>query len=131
MLYCFLLKNKTMLINELSKRTGLSIHTIRYYENLGMIKGLTDEKVVSNNYKHYDANTIERLEIIIEAREVGFTLAEIKKILTSWFETTDSKPETLELFQAKIKEIDDKMKYFKQTKSLLEKVCEKIQSNND
>jgi DNA-binding transcriptional MerR regulator len=131
MLYCFLLKNKTMLINELSKRTGLSIHTIRYYENLGMIKGLTDEKVVSNNYKHYDANTIERLEIIIEAREVGFTLAEIKKILTSWFETIDSKPETLELFQAKIKEIDDKMKYFKQTKSLLEKVCEKIQSNND
>ena len=131
MLYCFLLKNKTMLINELSKRTGLSIHTIRYYENLGMIKGLTDEKVVSNNYKHYDANTIERLEIIIEAREVGFTLAEIKKILTSWFETIDSKPETLELFQAKIKEIDDKMKYFKQTKSLLEKVCEKIQRNND
>jgi len=120
-----------MLVNELSKKTGLSIHTIRYYENLGMIKGLTDENVTSNNYKHYDANTIERLEIIIEAREVGFTLAEIKKILISWFETTDSKPETLELFQAKIKEIDDKMKYFKQTKSLLEKVCEKIQSNND
>ncbi len=124
-------KDKIMLVNELSKRTGLSIHTIRYYENLGMIKGVTDENVTSNNYKHYDANTIERLEIIIEAREVGFTLAEIKKILISWFETTDSKPETLELFQAKIKEIDDKMKYFKQTKSLLEKVCEKIQSNND
>ncbi|UPZ16253.1 MerR family transcriptional regulator [Flavobacterium humidisoli] len=116
-----------MLVNELSKKTGLSIHTIRYYENLGMIKGLTDAKVTSNNYKHYDANTIERLEIIIEAREVGFTLAEIKKILTSWFETTDAKPETLDLFQAKIKEIDDKMRYFKQTKNLLEKVCEKIQ----
>lgn len=126
---CGFSKNKIMLVNELSKKTGLSIHTIRYYENLGMIKGLADEKVTSNNYKHYDANTIERLEIIIEAREVGFTLAEIKKILISWFETTDSKPETLELFQAKIKEIDDKMKYFKQTKSLLEKVCEKIKNN--
>lgn len=120
-----------MLVNELSKKTGLSIHTIRYYENLGMIKGLSDEKVRSNNYKHYDANTIERLEIIIEAREVGFSLAEIKKILKSWFESTDSKPETLELFQAKIKEIDDKMRYFKKTKKLLEQVCEKIQSNND
>jgi DNA-binding transcriptional MerR regulator len=126
---CGFSKNKIMLVNELSKKTGLSIHTIRYYENLGMIKGMTDENVTSNNYKHYDANTIERLEIIIEAREVGFTLAEIKKILISWFETTDSKPETLELFQAKIKEIDDKMKYFKQTKSLLEKVCEKIKNN--
>jgi len=126
---CGFSKNKIMLVNELSKKTGLSIHTIRYYENLGMIKGMTDENMTSNNYKHYDANTIERLEIIIEAREVGFTLAEIKKILISWFETTDSKPETLELFQAKIKEIDDKMKYFKQTKSLLEKVCEKIKNN--
>ncbi|MFH6937501.1 MerR family transcriptional regulator [Flavobacterium sp. FlaQc-30] len=118
-----------MLINELSKKTGLSIHTIRYYENLGMIKGLTNEEVKSNNYKNYDDNVVERLEIIIEAREVGFTLAEIKKILTTWFESTDSKPETLELFQSKIKEIDDKMKYFKQTKKLLEKVCEKLESN--
>jgi len=120
-----------MLINELSKKTGLSIHTIRYYENLGMIRGLTNEKVTSNNYKHYDGNTIERLEIIIEAREVGFTLAEIKKILNSWFESVDSKPETLELFQAKIKEIDDKMRYFKQTKILLEKVCAKIKRSSN
>lgn len=119
-----------MLVNELSKKTGLSIHTIRYYENLGMIKGVADEKVKSNNYKRYNSNTIERLEIIIEAREVGFSLAEIKKILTSWFENTDSKPETLELFQAKIKEIDNKMRYFKQTKNLLEKVCEKLKNND-
>lgn len=119
-----------MLINELSKKTGLTIHTIRYYENLGMIKGLTDEKVKSNNYKYYDSNVVERLEIIVEAREVGFTLAEIKTILTTWFEGTDSKSETLELFQSKIKEINAKMKYFKQTKNLLEKVCEKLQSND-
>lgn len=118
-----------MLVNELSKKTGLSIHTIRYYENLGMIEGVTNEKVKSNNYKHYDDNVVERLEIIIEAKEVGFTLAEIKKILTAWFESTDSKPETLELFQAKIKEIDNKIKHFKQTRKLLEKVCEKLEKD--
>jgi DNA-binding transcriptional MerR regulator len=117
-----------MLINELSKKTGLSIHTIRYYENLGMIEGIANENVKSNNYKHYNENVVERLEIIVEAKEVGFTLAEIKKILTAWFESTNSKPETLELFQAKIKEIDDKMRYFRQTKKLLEKVCEKLQN---
>ena len=118
-----------MLINELSKKTGLSIHTIRYYENLGMIEGVTNEKVKSNNYKHYNDNVVERLEIIIEAKEVGFTLAEIKKILTAWFESTDSKPETLELFQSKIKEIDNKIKHFKQTRKLLEKVCEKLEND--
>ena len=117
-----------MLINELSKKTGISIHTIRYYENLGLIEGISNEKVKSNNYKHYNENVIERLEIIIEAKEVGFTLAEIKKILTAWFESVDSKPETLQLFQVKIKEIDTKIKYFKQTKELLEKVCEKLKN---
>ena len=79
-----------MLINELSKKTGLTIHTIRYYENLGMIKGLANENVLSNNYKHYDANAVERLEIIIEAREVGFTLAEIKKILNFTFFSSET-----------------------------------------
>lgn len=118
-----------MLINELSKRSGLTIHTIRYYENLGLIQGISDEKVKSNNYKSYDENVIERLEIIIEAKEVGFTLTEIKKILIAWFESVDSKPETLELFQSKIKEIDVKMKHFKQTRKLLEEVCAKLQND--
>lgn len=127
--YFYVKKKEAMLINELSKKTGLSIHTIRYYENLGMIEGLSNEKVKSNNYKHYNDNVVERLEIIIEAKEVGFTLAEIKKILTAWFESTDSKPETLELFQAKIREIDNKIKYFKQTRKLLEKVCEKLEND--
>lgn len=117
-----------MLINELSKRTGISIHTIRYYENLGLIEGVSNEKVISNNYKQYGENVIERLEIIIEAKGAGFTLAEIKKILTAWFESTDSKPETLELFQVKIKEIENKIKYFRQTKELLLKVCEKLKN---
>ena len=43
-----------MLINELSKRTGVSVHTIRYYENLGLIQGVTDINVKTNNYKNYD-----------------------------------------------------------------------------
>lgn len=115
-----------MLINELSKRTGLSIHTIRYYENLGLVEGMSDDKVKSNNYKQYNEVVVERLEIIVEAKEAGFTLAEIKKVLTAWFESTDSKPETLQLFESKIKEMEDKIKYLKQTKELLKKVCEKL-----
>lgn len=116
-----------MLINELSKKTGLSIHTIRYYENLGLIEGISNQAVKSNNYKDYDDNVIERLEIIIDAKETGFTLAEIKKILNTWFGNTDSKPEALDLFKTKIKEIENKIIHFKQTKKLLEKVCEKLQ----
>ncbi len=40
-----------MFINELSKRTGVAIPTLRYYENFGLFKGVTDETVTTNNYK--------------------------------------------------------------------------------
>jgi MerR family transcriptional regulator, copper efflux regulator len=118
-----------MLINELSKKTGVSIHTIRYYENLGLIQGISDENVKSNNYKSYDENAVERLQIIIEAKEVGFTLAEIKKMLSSWFENSNPKAETLELFQTKIHEIDRRIKQFRHIKKRLEKVCEELENN--
>ena len=42
-----------MFINELSKISGISAHTIRYYEKYGLIKGMRDENVKSNNYFHY------------------------------------------------------------------------------
>jgi len=118
-----------MLINELSKKTGVTIHTIRYYENLGLIQGVTDENVKSNNYKNYDDNVVERLEIIMEAKEVGFTLAEIRKLLSGWFEGANSKSDTIELFQTKIQEIEKKIKQFKQIKRRLEKVCQELEND--
>jgi len=117
-----------MLINELSKRTGVIIHTIRYYENLGLIQGMSDENVKSNNYKRYDENAVQRLEVIMEAKEVGFTLAEIKKLLSAWFDWKNSKSDTVRLFQDKIQEIDKKIKQFKLIKKRLEKVCQELEN---
>lgn len=117
-----------MLINELSKKTGVSIHTIRYYENLGLLQGATDDTVKSNNYKNYDENIVERLEIILEAKEVGFTLAEIRRLLLSWFDSSNSKSETVDMFKIKIQEIENKIKQFKQIKKRLEKVCQELEN---
>ncbi len=117
-----------MLINELSKKTGISIHTIRFYENLGLIKGIADENIKTNNYKNYDDGAVERLEIIIDAKEVGFTLAEIRKLLDSWYGSTSSRAEQVEMFKAKIEEIEGKIRHFKQVKKRLEKVKKELES---
>ena len=117
-----------MLINELSKKTDVTIHTIRYYENLGLIQGTADENVKTNNYKNYDEGVVERLKIIIEAKEVGFTLAEIRKLLGSWFDDSNPKSETLALLRDKINEIDKKIKQFRQIKKRLEKACQEIEN---
>ncbi|MBI3233457.1 MAG: MerR family DNA-binding transcriptional regulator, partial [Bacteroidetes bacterium] len=38
-----------ILVNKLSKETGIPIHTIRFYEKSGLIKGKKDETKKSNN----------------------------------------------------------------------------------
>ncbi|QQS31389.1 MAG: MerR family transcriptional regulator [Sphingobacteriales bacterium] len=108
-----------MLINELSKRTGLSIHTLRYYENYGLFRGMTDEKVKTNNYKQYDDSLVEKIELIKEAKEIGFTLSEIKGLLDSWFNKKLSIDKKVEVLNSKINEIDTKIRQLKQVRKFL------------
>ena len=108
-----------MLINELSKRTGLSIHTLRYYENYGLFKGTTDEKVKTNNYKQYDESLVEKIELIVEAKAIGFTLSEIKDLLDSWFNKRLSIEKKVDILEGKIKEIDGKIRQLKQVRKFL------------
>lgn len=119
-----------MLISELSKRTGLSIHTLRYYENYGFFKGLTDEKVKSNNYKHYDENLVEKIEMLKEAKAVGFTLSEIKELLDNWFNKRLSVDRKIEILTAKIQEVDDKINHLKQVRKFLTEGIKDVQNGD-
>jgi MerR family copper efflux transcriptional regulator len=108
-----------MLINELSKRTGLSKHTLRYYENYGLFNGVTNAEVKTNNYKHYDESLVEKIELIKEAKEIGFTLAEIKGLLESWFSKRLSVENKVEVLETKIEEIDGKIEQLKQIRKFI------------
>lgn len=108
-----------MLINELSKRTGVSIHTLRYYENYGLIAGRTDKTVKSNNYKQYDEILVEKINWIVESKKAGFTLAEIRKSLDDWFNNKLSANEKIEIVQEKIKAIDTKIRELKKVRKFL------------
>lgn len=108
-----------MLINELSKRTGVSIPTLRYYENYGLFKGVSDENVKTNNYKDYDESIVDKMELIKGAKEAGFTLSEIKKLLESWYNKRLSIDKKVEVVTNKINEIDSKIRQLKQVRKLL------------
>lgn len=105
-----------MLINELSKLTGISVHTIRFYEKSGLIEGKRDESVKSNNYFHYDEETAEKLEFINDAKSVGFTIREIGQIIDAWYNNKYSKKEKLEILEQKLNSLDQKLKEIKDMK---------------
>lgn len=69
-----------MLIGELSKRSGLSKDTIRFYEKHGLIATGKKERRF-NNYKEYPEETLKRLLSVKQLKSFGFTLNEIVELL--------------------------------------------------
>lgn len=107
------------LINQLARETGIPIHTIRYYERYGLFRGKKNATVTSNNYSYYDEEVAEKLELIKEAKEIGFTLAEIKYLLDAWHSKRLSIEKKKEALFKKIQEIEEKILQLKQVKKLL------------
>jgi DNA-binding transcriptional MerR regulator len=69
-----------MLIGELSKRSGLTSDTIRFYEKQGLIKiGRREWRV--NNYKEYPESVLRRLLLLKKIKSYGFTLNESAEII--------------------------------------------------
>jgi len=66
-----------MYIGEASKRTGLSIKAIRFYEEIGLIR-LPERK---GRYRLYEETDIEILVLIKEAKELGINLSKLKGVI--------------------------------------------------
>jgi DNA-binding transcriptional MerR regulator len=109
-----------MLINEIAKITGISAHTIRFYEKSGLIEGKRDETIKSNNYFHYDEETIEKLEFITDAKSVGFTIREIGQVIDTWYNNRFSKEEKICILEEKLQSLEQKLKEIKQMKKQIE-----------
>lgn len=67
-----------MLIGELSKRTDVSIDTIRYYEREGLVEPAS---IRESGYREFDNSSIETIRFIVRAKSLGFSLKEILSIL--------------------------------------------------
>src|SRR5579864_5704427 len=66
-------------VGELSRRTGCNIETIRYYERIGLLPKPRREK--GGRFRRYDADDVSRLRFIRRARQLGFTLNEVRALL--------------------------------------------------
>ncbi len=107
------------LINQLSKETGVSIATIRFYEKSGLFKGKKKEENNSNNYTYYDDEVVEKLELIRDAKSIGFTLAEIEEVIGAWYGKQLGKSGKIAILDQKLHKIEEKIKELKEMKKQL------------
>lgn len=68
-----------LFIKDVCRITGFNSSAVRYYDNQGL---LGDVERRSNNYRVFDEKDVEKLLFIKKARNLGFELEEIKKILS-------------------------------------------------
>lgn len=109
-----------MKIGELSKQTGVSRDTIRFYEGKEMLTNVT-QPFEWNNYKDYGEENVKRIQIIKYLQRFSFKLKEIKEL----FDQKDANPDKCidksEVFKSKLKIIEKEIKELQQTrKALLE-----------
>ena len=65
-------------IGELARLTGLSTHTLRFYEKQGL---LASPQRTAAGYRLYDESTVQQGRFIQQARECGFSLEEVEQFL--------------------------------------------------
>lgn len=68
-----------MLIGELAKKADVSIDTIRYYEREGLIEPVA---VRESGYREFDKSSVEMIRFVVRAKDLGFSLKEIRNLLT-------------------------------------------------
>lgn len=66
-------------INKLAQMSGVSTRTLRYYDEIGLLK---PKRVNSNGYHIYGKDEVDKLQQILLYRELGVELNEIRKLLT-------------------------------------------------
>lgn len=67
-----------MTIGDLAKRTGTTVETIRYYEKVGLLPAPLRTQ---GNYRAYDEGLLGRLSFVRRARDLGFSLDQIRELL--------------------------------------------------
>lgn len=92
-------------ISIAAKKTGLSAKMIRYYEEIGLL--LNVSRTVSG-YRDYSESNIQNLLFIKRARDLGFSMDEIKELLMLWQDKDRASEDVKKLTEKHISELERK-----------------------
>ena len=94
-----------MNIGEVAEETGLPAKTIRYYEDIKLVKPAR----AGNGYREYVPADVHRLAFIQRARSLGFSVDECRQLLSLYSDKERASVEVKKLTITKIAEVDQKI----------------------
>lgn len=109
-----------MNIGDASGKTGLPAKTIRYYEDINLVK----PSRAANGYRDYADADIHRLAFLQRSRSLGFTIEECRLLLSLYEDKDRASADVKALALEKIDEIDRKLKELNSLKSTLKSLAD-------
>ncbi|NOD62210.1 MULTISPECIES: Cu(I)-responsive transcriptional regulator [unclassified Ruegeria] len=94
-----------MNIGDVSARTGLPAKTIRYYEDIDLIKPLRDD----NGYRRFRDQDVHKLNFLGRARALGFTIEDCRTLLALYEDETRASADVKQVARDHLAQIEAKI----------------------
>jgi len=97
---------KPLTIGRAARRAGVGVETVRFYERQGLLKEPSRQR---SGYREYDEDVVAQLRFIRRAKQLGFTLKEIKELLSLRRDPKTPAADLKERAEAKLADIGAKI----------------------
>jgi DNA-binding transcriptional MerR regulator len=121
---------KRLTISELAKTLEIASSTIRYYERIGLLPA---EERSPGNYRLYGPSSLRRLRFIRAAQSIGFTLDDVKTLLSGQNGASPSCRRVQQLIEKRLGEIETQLQSLGQVRKVLKsslRKCRQTQQAN-
>ncbi|WP_375255451.1 Cu(I)-responsive transcriptional regulator [Yoonia sp.] len=115
-----------MNIGEVSERSGLPPKTIRYYEDIGLVRPLRS----SNGYRAFREKDIHKLAFLGRARALGFSIEDCRTLMGLYEDETRESGQVKAVAKEHLTEIDNKISQLKSMRETLSDLVEACQGDH-
>jgi MerR family mercuric resistance operon transcriptional regulator len=98
---------KPLTIGEVARSAGIGVETVRFYEREGLLE---EPARRASGYRQYPTEVVPRLRFIRRAKELGFTLKEIKELIALRHEPGATRADVRQAALAKVADIEAKVR---------------------
>lgn len=109
-----------MNIGTVSEKSNLPAKTIRYYEDIALLKPARAE----NGYRDYSDQDVHRLRFLQRSRSLGFSIEECRLLLSLYEDENRASSDVKALASEKVSEIDRKIRELKSLKTTLKNLVD-------
>lgn len=107
--------------SEVAEKAGVNPETLRYYEREELIPA---PRRSDGGFRLYDESYVDRLQFIQRAKDLGFTLAEIKDLLDLRVDDEATCRDVKETAEEKIEEVEEKLRDLKRIRRALRRLAD-------